>query len=338
MIGMGGLGLLQSRTYDDIGDVSLIAAVDVSKKARRLFEAEFGAPAYDHHEELLSEHGDELDAVTIVTPHALHYEQAKACIERGLHVLIEKPMVTDIAHAVDLVELAAEHGVVIQVGYQRHFHPGFEEMRRIRRSGRIGTLHAVDCYLGQDWIDLHRGTWRTDPSLAGGGQLYDTGSHLIDALLWTTGGVPTSVVGQIDYHKPRVDVNSALSIRLNCDGESVLASASISGDGIDVSPSEGYFLWGTKGRLSYMDDRIVVAEKDGMTYATEITGGTDFQTLNVKKLENFIGSIAGTVDPAVPGDVGVQVTALTEGAYRAADDGRLVDVQSLIESASATGG
>ena len=63
--------------------------------------------------------------------------------------------------------------------------------------------------------------------------------------------------------------------------------------------------------------------------------GTDFQSLNRRKLENFIGSIEGTVDPAVPGDVGLQVTALTEAAYRAADNGRSVVIQPLIEDAYA---
>lgn len=335
VIGIGGLGHLQTKTYAGMEATTVIGAADVSEEARRTFEAEFDAPAHEHYRELLHEHRDELDAVMIVTPHTLHYEQAKACIEQNLHVLLEKPMVTDIAHAVDLIESAAEQGVVLQIGYQRHFHPAFEEIRRIVRSGRIGEVHTVNCYLGQDWIDLHRDTWRTDLSLSGGGQLYDSGSHLLDALLWTTGTVPTSVTAQMDHADPGVDINSALTVRLDRDGDPTLASVGISGDGVDATPSEGYFYWGTGGHLSYIDNRIVVAEQDARTYRTEITSGTDFQSLNRRKLENFIGSIEGTVDPAVPGDVGLQVTALTEAAYQAADNERSVAVQPLIEDAYA---
>ena len=335
LIGVGGLGFLQAQTFNETEDVSIIAAVDVAEQARQIFEQEFASPAYEHHRELLHNHGTELDAVTIVTPHTLHYEQAMDCIERGIHVLIEKPMVTQIDQAVDLIEMAADRGVVLQVGYQRHFHPGFREVRRIIQSGRIGTIHMVSIYLGQDWVDLHSDTWRMDPSLSGGGQLYDTGSHVLDALLWTTGTRPVSVGAQISVEKSRVDINSALSLQLEESDTQITASVGISGDGVDVDPTEGYVYWGTDGRLDYTNGRLTVAEKEGMTYQTEITEGIDFQTLNKRKLENFISSMQGTVDPAVPGEFGLQVTALTEAAYQAAETGSVISVQSLIETAYA---
>lgn len=333
VIGVGGLGHLQTKTYAQIEDVTIVAAADISQKARVLFEEDFDAPAYEHYRELLHEHGDQLDAVTIVTPHTIHYEQAKACMARDLHVLMEKPMVTDIGHAVDLVETAAERDLVLQVGYQRHFHPAFREIRRIVQSGRIGELHAVNSYLGQDWIDLHRDNWRTDPSLSGGGQLYDTGSHLLDALLWTTSAKPASVTAQITFAKPQVDINSALAMELDRGDDTVIASVGISGDGVDTSPSEGYFYWGTQGRLSYTNGQIVVAEKDAMTYSTEITGGTDFQTLNRQKIANFIESIENASEPAVPGEIGLQITALTEAAYQSTESNSAIAVQPLIQDA-----
>lgn len=336
IIGVGGLGHLQANTYTRISGISVVGAADISEEARRTFESEFQVPAYEHYRELLSEHADELDAVMIITPHTLHYEQALACLKRRLHVLIEKPMVTNIVDAVDLIETAAEHGVVIQVGYQRHFHPAFKEIRRLVQTGRIGEVHAVNGFLGQDWIDLHADTWRTDPELSGGGQLYDTGSHLLDALLWTTDTIPASVAAEIEFAKPRVDINSALSLRLAGDCNEIIASVGVSGDGVEVAPTEGYFYWGSKGRLSYTNNRIMVAEKGAMTYQTEITGGADFQTLNRRKLENFIDAIEGTADPAVPGEVGLQVTALTEAAYMAAESECSVAVQPLIEEAYET--
>ncbi|MFW5905574.1 MAG: Gfo/Idh/MocA family oxidoreductase, partial [archaeon] len=166
-------------------------------------------------------------------------------------------------------------------------------------------------------------------------QLYDTGQHLLDALLWTTGTDPKKVSAQIDYDKPRVDVNSSLAMLLERGDESVIASVGISGDGVEITPAEGYFFWRTNGRISYFDNQITVAEKDAVTYQTEITEGMDFQTLNRKKIENFINSIRGTEEAAVPGEVGLQVTALTEAAYRAADTESTVTVQSLIDEAIA---
>lgn len=333
IIGVGGLGYLQASTYRDIDGISIIAAADVTADARDLFENEFRAPAYDNYRSLLQEHGNELDAVTIVTPHTLHYEQTMACLDAGLHVLVEKPMVTDIEHAVDIVETAAELDRVVQVGYQRRFHPAFQEIRRVVQSGRIGDLHTINCHVGQNWIENHRNTWRVNPELSGGGQLYDTGSHLLDALLWVTDAEPRTVTAQIEYAKPEIDVNSALTIGLANADRRITASVSISGDGVDVVPEEGYFFWGTDGYLAYVDDELVVTESSGVTYRTEITADYDFNVLNERKLQNFIGSIEGTTEPAVPAEDGLEITALTEAAYAAADSQASVEVQPVIQSA-----
>jgi predicted dehydrogenase len=335
-IGIGGLGYLQSKTFSELEDVTVIGAADVTKDARDLFEEQFKSPTYEHYRMLLQEHADELDAVSIVTPHTLHYEQAAAALKQDLHVLVEKPMVTDVDHAVDLVETAQERDLELQVGYQRHFHPAFREIRRILHSGRIGDIHAVNCFLGQDWIEPHRDTWRGDIAMSGGGQLYDTGSHMLDALLWTTEARPESVSAEIEFEEPGLDVNSSLSMRLDRNGEPIITSVSISGDGVENDITEGYSYWGTEGRVTYANDRIEVAEKNAVTYTTEITNDTDFKTLNRRKIRNFIDSINGTAEPAVPGEVGLKVTALTEAAYRSDDEGRRVAVEPLIESARAT--
>ena len=330
-IGVGGLGYLQLDIYDGLPEIDIVAAADVSAEARALFTTEFDAPAYETHREMLAEHLDELDAATIITPHALHYDQAKACLERGLHVLVEKPMVTDVGHAIELCEIAEQNDLVLQVGYQRHFHPAFREIRRILKSGRIGEIHMVSCHLGQDWIRPHQNNWRMNPDLSGGGQLYDTGSHLLDALLWTTGARPTSVVSQIEFRKPRIDINSALSIQLEADGESILASVGVTGNGVSLDPWEGFYYWGTRGRLTYAEDTITVAEKDAMTYATEITTGVDFRTLTARKTRNFVDAIEGRAASKVPGEYGLTVTALTEAAYMAADSIEPISVPDLIE-------
>ena len=331
LIGLGGLGHVILDAYADIGDVDVVAGADVSPEARDAFETTYGAPAYEDHATMLGEH--DLDAATIVTPHTLHHEQAMACLDAGIDVLLEKPMVTDTQDAVDLVTTADEHDRVLQVGYQRHFHPAFRELRRVIQGDRIGDVHTVSCYLGQEWIDVQQGTWRTNPSLSGGGQLYDTGSHLLDALLWTTDGTPTDVVAEMDYATPGVDVNSALGITLDVDGGTATASVGISGDGVEVSPTEGYAMWGTDGHVGYAEDYLSIAQKGRTTYGTTITADTELGSLTHAKLRNFADSVRGDAEPAVPGEYGLQVTALTEAAYQAAETGERVDVAATLEAA-----
>lgn len=331
VIGVGGLGYLQAKTYRELDDVRIIAAADIASDARDLFEREFTAPAYQNHRALLDEHASELDAITIVTPHTLHYDQAKACLERGLHLLIEKPMVTNVQQAVDIIELSSERDLDVQVGYQRHFHPAFKQMRYQIESGAIGDVRTVNCFISQDWIENHRDTWRVNPDFSGGGQLYDTGSHLLEALLWLTDTNPQAVTAQINYDQPSLDVNSAMSIELGRNDENILATASITGEGDNVIPSEGYFIWGTEGSMAYVNDRLYVTENDDVTYTAEIPSEFSFDKLNKRKLENFIDAIEGSTAPAVPAEVGLEVTALTEAIYESDETGTRVDIDTFID-------
>lgn len=333
-IGLGGLGFIELNVLDEMDDVDVVAGADVDGEARSTFESKFGAQAYESHQAMLEAHAAGLDAVSIVTPHAFHHEQAMACLDAGLDVYLEKPMVTGTKNAVELADYADRHDRVVQVGYQRHFHPAFEEIRRVVASGRVGTVHMAACFLGQDWIDGVAGTWRADPELSGGGQLYDSGSHLLDALLWTTQGTPQTVAAMTEGHGHGVDVDSALSVELERDGGTMLASIGVTGDGTaSGDPEEGLFLWGTDGRVTYDGTTVTVAEQGDVEYAADVTDGTDFETLARRKLRNFVLAVRGTEAPAVPATAGLQITALTEAAYEAAEDGTTVDVQRRIDTA-----
>ncbi|WP_135854049.1 Gfo/Idh/MocA family protein [Halorussus salinus] len=357
-VGLGGLGSIELELYDEMDDVEVVAGADVSEEAREEFAATSDAPTYERHDEMLAAH--DLDAVSIVTPHTLHYEQAMDCFAAGADVFLEKPMVTGVENAVSLVAAADEQGRILQVGYQRHFDPLFRELKRVVSSGRIGDVHAVNAYLGQDWIALQRGTWRTAPDLSGGGQLYDSGSHLLDALLWTLDAEPRRVAAVTDDRGEEVDVNSALAVTLDrdagvarngdredardghsdedCDGEErlpfslVTASVGVVGDGTHGDPDEGIVFWGTEGHVRYDEDRLTVSE-EGATYEGEVSGDRDFLALTRRKLSDFVRAVEEDSDPAVPGSFGLQVTALTEAAYEAAETGRTVDVQARIAEA-----
>ncbi|MFC4451725.1 Gfo/Idh/MocA family protein [Halorussus aquaticus] len=333
-IGLGGLGNIELGLYDEMDDVEIVAGADVSDGAREAFAAEYGAPTYETHEQMLADR--DLDAVNVVTPHTLHYEQAMDCFAAGADVFLEKPMVTGIENAVDLVAAADERGRVLQVGYQRHFDPLFRELKRIVTSGRLGEIHAANAYLGQDWIAIQRGSWRTDPDLSGGGQLYDSGSHLLDALLWTLDAEPRSVAAVADDRGETVDVNSALALTLDREGDAapVTASVGVVGDGTNGEPDEGMVVWGTEGHVRYEDGRLTVYE-DGVTYEGEVAGDRDFETLTRRKLSDFVRASEDGTEPAVPGPFGLRVTALTESAYEAAETGRTVDVRERIEQARA---
>lgn len=329
-IGLGALGTISTRILDEREDVRIVAGVDTDPDARSAFETDYAAASYGDTEALLS--NEELDAASIVTPHTLHARQIRACLEAGVSVHVEKPMVTDLADAVVLCDLADEHEPVLQVGYQRHFHPRFRELKRLVDDGRIGTPHMVSCHLEQAWLDAVGGSWRTDPDLSGGGQLYDSGSHLLDALLWVTGSRPVSVAATTDRRGERVDVNSALAATLERDGEPITASIGVTGAGsTGPDTGEGLFVWGTEGAVEYDGGCVRVREGD-VAYETGIEDPS-FEALTRRKLASFLRAVRGEEPPAVGPEVGLRITALTEAAYEAAETGRTVDIEGRIAAA-----
>lgn len=324
VVGLGGLGRLQAEACERIDGAEVVAGADVSESIRSEFGDALGVPTYDSHEALLD--AESVDAAFIATPHTLHYEQAVAFLEADCHVHLEKPMVVRTAHGVDLIERAAAAGLALQVGYQRHFHPGYRELRDVVQE-RIGAVHMASCYLGQDWIDGQEGTWRTDPGLSGGGQLSDSGSHLLDALLWTTDARPVTVAAVMDDQGHEVDVNSAVAATLEGPDGVITASIGVSGDGPGFQ--EGLHFRGTEGVVSYRDDTITLRRSDGPTYTATVES-PGWQELTTEKLRAFVEAARGERDVAVPGSQALGVTALTEAAYEARDGGQTVDAATRL--------
>lgn len=335
-IGLGNLGIIESEICANSNDVELVAGTDPVPEARHKYETEFDVPVYEEYEEMLAAHGESLDAAIVVTPHTLHYKQARACLTRDIDVFIEKPMVTDIEEAVALVDLAKKRERVLQVGYQRHFHPAYQQIKRLIDEEALGRVHTVNCFLGQDWIRRFGDTWRGTLSLSGGGQLYDSGSHLLDTLLWTTSTEPQTVASTIDYRDHEVDVNSSIAATLSRNGHPITASIGITADGTSTSGTEeGFYVWGTEGRLAYGNAGLHLYGKgegeQDTAQSINIDSSPDFQELAERKLTNFLGAVRGEHDSAVPGTFGLAVTAMTEAVYQSHETGRRVDVTSLIE-------
>ena len=348
-IGVGDLGRLEAAVLDSLDGVRLVGGADPSPAARDEFEAELGRRAYESVDELLG--SEDVDLVTVVTPHTLHYDQARECLSRDVHVHLEKPMVTDLAHADDLIERAAARDLVLAVGYQRHFDPRFREIRRLVDEGRIGRPHMVVGHLEQEWIRWNQHRWRSNPELSGGGQLYDSGSHLLDVVLWTLRADPLDVAATVDRQGHDVDVNSALAVTLERRGasggadtggvdegadvesraadrdgpERITASVGVSGAGTSIpDPGESLRIWGADGTVAFDGETITVRE-GGMTYETT-PSVPDFEELTRRKLGNVVDVIDDEADLEIPATDARRVVALTEAAYEAAERGERVAV------------
>jgi predicted dehydrogenase len=102
------------------------------------------AHVYSDHHTLLA--GENLDGVVINTPHATHFPIAVACLEHGLHVLVEKPVACSVAEAWQLRDRVRESGRLLIVAYQRRYDSAYRYVRQTIAEGCLGRLVAVNGY------------------------------------------------------------------------------------------------------------------------------------------------------------------------------------------------
>ena len=144
----------------------------------------------------------------------LHHAQATACLEAGLDVLLEKPMVMDAAEATSLIETRDRTGRLLVVAFQGSLSPQVRAASRMLRSGELGAVLNIDAVVWQDWQIQAAGTWRQVPALSGGGFLFDTGAHLLNTVTDLAGEDVTAVAAWLENDGSDVDIRATVMARL----------------------------------------------------------------------------------------------------------------------------
>lgn len=317
LVGCGGIAYMHVNNLIRLKNARITGLCDVNpENVRRLKDA---FPVLENVEEF-SDYKTmyksvEADAAVILTPHTLHFNQAMDALNMGMHLLVEKPLSTKVDHARKLIEKASGENRVLMVSYQRHYEPPFRFIKTRIEAGEIGEIQFISSLLAQEWMRGTQGTWRQDPELSGGGQLMDSGSHIMDFVLWSTGLKPSEVFAQMDYKDQKVDINTSLSIRFS---NGALASVSILGDAPCFE--EYHAIYGTKGAILYDNGKVRVLDAEGTFSKTPLK--TSFKPNNPDR--NFVMSILGLETPESPGECGLRVIELTEAALESARRGEKI--------------
>lgn len=155
-----------------------------------------------------------LDAVFIVTPHVYHAAQAIACLEAGVDVILEKPMVMDATEAEALIATRDRTGRLLVVAFPGSLSPQVRAAARMVASGEVGALLNVDALVWQDWAAQTTGTWRQDPAISGGGFLFDTGAHMLNTVTDIAGEEIAEVAAWLADDGRPVDIRGVIIARL----------------------------------------------------------------------------------------------------------------------------
>jgi predicted dehydrogenase len=291
--------------------------------------------AFAREEELLD--AVEVDAVVVAVPHAAHYHCARLALERGAHVLVEKPMVLRVDHAVELVELARRSGLELLVGYPYHWNVQALELRRQLAAGRLGPLEHVVCLFASTARELYRGhperyadafgyplaaplaTTYSDPAIAGGGQAQTQVTHSAALLLFLTGLEPESVVAYTERFELQVDLADTAAVRFRGGALGSLSSVG------SVLPGHDELL---EYRLFGRDGHVVFNPNDGKASIHDRDGREDLPVPDEANRypewapsDNLVDVVLGRAPNGSPPGIALATVALLEAMYRSAADG-----------------
>ena len=181
VIGCGYWGPNLIRNFVEIPESELVAVADLQMD--RLHHIGNRYPQIDivtrNHQDLFAL---DLDAAVIATPPHTHYKLARECLEQGLHVLVEKPITLNSAHARELWQLAQEKKRVLMVGHTFEYNPAVHALKQMIESGEIGDVYYVDA------IRVSLGLFQTRANV-----LWDLAPHDISILRYILGAEPESV-------------------------------------------------------------------------------------------------------------------------------------------------
>jgi len=316
-------------------DVTALADPDLHKLDAAARQFNVPHRYEDPHELFMS---GNVDGVVIAVPHAHHYPLAKAALDAGLHVMVEKPMVLQSTQAWELVETAEAAGLQLMVGYTYQFTRAAAHAFDVIRSGRIGELLHVSGLFASMVESFYRGqpddyaavfqfpvtgpsaSTYADPTIAGGGQGQTQVTHAMGMVLWVTGRRVTEVSAYMANRDLAVDLVDAITYRLDNGAVGTMGSTGSLRPG---QPSQQEFRY-------YGSDGFLLQDLLAGTIETHFNDGSSeqFEPLAPDEIfpaeatsRGFADLIAGRAENLAPAVTAAHVVEFLEAAYLSAASG-----------------
>lgn len=325
IIGCGGMANWHAQCLQKVEGVRVIGLCDTKPEQTKQFKEKYFAEAHEYtdYQQMIRNSPEKLDAVVLVTPHTLHYSEAKTCLEAGLNVLCEKPMVTSSEQAYDLWKTVKQTRKTFAITYQAPYTMEYQAIKRLRDSGQMGKVQLIQGWIAQGWLKFTTNTWRQDPKLSGGGQMYDSGAHVLNGMMWIMNDPVVEVACFYDKVGMPVDINGVAAIRFQ---NGALGSFAIGGN----SPG-----WDVE--IKVQTDKMQVKTGPHGGWLDVIREGKKFYP-NVDFDErpgaytphqNFVDAINGRAELQAGVRYGVLLSALMDALYESADNQKIVKVKPV---------
>lgn len=334
VVGLG-MGAWHAQGYQADGRAEVVALCDLDRRRLEDTACKCGvSELYTDATEMFRK--VKLDAVSIATPNKFHAPLTIAALQRGLHVLCEKPMAMTVREAERMVTAAKQAKRNLMINFSYRFSDMSFALKQQVEAGVVG-----DIYFGRTVWHRRRGIpgfggWFTSKDLAGGGPLIDLGVHRLDLALWLMGyPEPVAVSGAAHnviakelahkQHKSYTVEDLACGLVKFANGATLILEASWA---VNISEPEHMvtLLCGTKGGLvqknvggGYEFAAEVYTEEGGNLFTKKLDQA---MTPAPSAYSEFISSILEKREPMATGEEGLKVMKILEGIYKSAATGK----------------
>lgn len=217
---------------------------------------------------------DKIDFVVVVTPNSTHYEICKTFLEAGIHVVCDKPLVTESSQAEELKAIADEKGLLFMVTYTYVGHVTAKFIRDMIKNGEIGSIRTVMAEYPQGWLydendcGGKQGAWRCDPAQSGRVNcLGDLGTHVENAVATMTGLKVKKVLARMDAVVPGrvLDDNDQILVEYDNGATGINWTSQFA---IGCDNSLRVRIYGSKGTILWFQERceeVTLIREDGIS-------------------------------------------------------------------------
>ncbi|WP_432973746.1 Gfo/Idh/MocA family protein [Dactylosporangium sp. CA-233914] len=319
LVGAGAVAGLHVQAAAQLPGIEVAAVCDIKPEAARRLAGMAGAEAYTDVTQMLA---SGLDAVIIMVPHALHAPMALQAAEHGVHILMEKPMATELADCQRMIDACARNHVCLAVGHVQRYLPDVRLAQEFLASGRIGAPVLIHNRRSVRYESGTRPDWFFDPVLAGGGVVMNIGTHAIDRSQFLAGS-PARTVHARTWRRPGFDVETDMTALIQMANE-VTVTVTVTSTGMPP---------GDETQVICEDGALRMSHDDGLWWyqrgqANLLLAPDEAHLREAFRLQlaDFAACCAAGIEPASGGSYGQSVVAAATAMYRSAATGETVPV------------
>ena len=335
IVGCGAHGCGHIRSYVALPEAEIIALADVNPDSVQKRAAEYGIPYYyTDHREMLKRHP--LDIVSLALPPAANRDAALDAFESGANVLVSKPLAMNLAEAEEMVATAKRCGKLMSMGLQNRSNPEVQALRQFLAEGKLGNVYHTRLWHGHV-MHIPGTPTMYKRHLAGGGVLFHTTVHLLDATLWALGNPKPIRASAASYQKvrrmktPLITWDGSVT---DCDIEDFNVGLVHFADGSTMAVESNWLMhpcsrpsgaeilgdWGTAGLRP-----LRVALENG-EHIVDATPRTDEASQFGSVFQDFCQSVLENRLPIVRFSEMLDVQRVMDALYEAAEKGREVAI------------